>query len=173
MGVFLGRGSEVDVLAISQEMRKAVRMWETVYVIILDPGVNKSNYLNKNNAAFIWHGFARYQPYRKDIPIAQVTNPTTTATSRFQIDFDADGAIPEIKTNWEVWVVPTALAYTATNIEIASYPDPDLSRYQWIVTSALNSSLAWQRTVECITDTKTKFTPQVQANGSGGFEWIP
>lgn len=169
----MGRGAKVDVLAISQEMRKAVRLWETVYVIILDPGQNKSNYANSNNAAFVWHGFARYQPYRKDIPIAQVTNPTTTATSRFQIDFDADGPIPEVRTNWEVWIVPVDIANTVVAAEdaITAYNDPDLSRYQWVVTSALNSSLAWQRTVECITDTKTKFSPKVRANGTGGFEW--
>jgi hypothetical protein len=169
----MGRGAKVDVLAISQEMRKAVRLWETVYVIVLDPGANKAKYLNKDNSAFVWHGFARYQPYRKDIPIAQVTNPTTTATSRFQIDFDADGPIPEIRTNWEVWIVPAPLASSAIGETVSAYPDAEISRYEWVVTSAANSSLAWQRTVECITDTKTRFSPQVEPNGSGGFRWVP
>jgi hypothetical protein len=176
MSVFNGRGSRVDVLAISQEMRQAVRLWETVYVIVLDPGVNDAYFTGKNSAAFKWHGFARYQPYRKDIPIAQVTNPTTTATARFQIDFDADGAIPDIKTNYRVLIIPASQAneILPADGQINEYPDPFITQYVHVVTSAMNSSQAWIRTIETIVDTRTRENFAIRSKADDtGFEWIP
>ena len=174
MSVFDGRGSRVDILGISEEMRQAVRLWESVYCVIINPGANNVNLTTKNNAAFLWHGLARYQPYRKDIPVAQVTNPTTTATARFQIDFGMDGALPDIKTNYHVWIVPVALAnqVLSADEQLAEYPDPFVSQYLHVVTSSMNSSMAWIRTVETILDTKTRASYEIQADGSN-LEWIP
>lgn len=171
MSVFNGRGARVDVLAISQEMRKAVRLWETVYVLIIDPGTNNSYLTGKNNAAFVWHGFARRQPYRREIQIAQVTNPTTQNSVRFQIDFSEDGAIPDIKTNWHVWVVPVDQVLAATGLEINAYPDPYITAYQHVVNASDNSSQAWIRTIETSVDTKIRPNYQVIPDGSGGFQW--
>jgi hypothetical protein len=164
MGAFVGRGANIDPLAVSLEMRKALRPWQTVRVVILDPGANNVNFTAKNASAFKWNGWARYQPYRKDIPIAQVTNPTTTATARFQIDFTEDGAIPDIKTNYIVLIV------TEPGV---TYPDPFITQYVHVVTSSMNSSEAWVRTIETIVDTKTRENFAIQPNGSGGFMWVP
>lgn len=173
MGVFNGRGARIDVLAISMEMRKSVRMWESAYILIIDPGANNINLTSKNNAAFVWHGLARRQPYRREVQVAQVTNPTTTQTVRFQIDFTEDGPIPDIKTNHQVWVVPTALVLSATGEAINEYPDPYITAYQHVVQGADNSSLAWIRTLETTVDTKVRPNYRVEPNGTGGFRWIP
>ncbi len=166
MGVFKGIGAVVDVNAISQEMRQAVRQWESAYVVILDPGANSINLRDKNPAAFKWHGMARVQPYRREVATATTTNPTTNQTVRFQIDFGADGAIPDIKTNWQVVVLPESISGVAV-------PDSFLSVYQHVVRSALNSSLAWIRTIECQVNTEVRPNYQIQSDGAGGWEWTP
>lgn len=140
----------------------SLRPWQTVKIVVLDPGANNVKFTTKDNSSFKWHGMARYQPYRKDIPIAQVTAPTTTATARFQIDFVKDGAIPDIVTNYVVLIVDNG-----------DYPDPYVTQYVHVVTSAMNSSLAWIRTIETIVDTRTRENFAIQDNGSGGYMWVP
>lgn len=164
MGVFDGRGAQINPMAVSLALRDSLRGWQTVRVVILDPGANNVNFTSKNAAAFKWDGWARYQPYRKDIPIAQVTNPTTTATARFQVDFTKDGVIPDIKTNWIVLIV---------NEPGVEYPDPRITGYVHVVTSAMNSSLAWVRTIETIVDTRTRENFAIEPDGSGHFRWVP
>jgi hypothetical protein len=164
MGVYDGRGANIDPYAISIAMRDSLRGWQTVRVVILDPGTNNVNFTSKNAAAFKWDGWARYQPYRKDIPLAQVTNPTTVTTARFQIDFTKDGPLPDIKTNYIVLIVP-APGFT--------YPDPFITQYVHVVTSSMNSSLAWIRTVETVVDTRQRENFAIEPDGTGHFRWIP
>ena len=189
MGVFAGRGGQIDVLSISQEMRKSVRLWETCYVLILNPGVNLVNFKNKSSAAFVWSGRARYQPYRKDIAVPQVTDPTTTATARFQVDFGDDGQLPEIKTGYRVWVVPADKLGTQlfpgetlwplddlfpggeSSTSGLAYPDPYVSLYDHAVTSSMNSSMAWIRTIETIVNTEARPNYNVQYAG-GAWSWV-
>jgi hypothetical protein len=165
MGVFRGTGASVDVMAISAEMAPAVRQWESAYVVIIDPGANNINLRDKNNAAFKWHGMARVQPYRREVATATTTNPTTNQTVRFQIDFGVDGAIPDIKTNWQVVVLPESLS----GIPV---PDPYLSVYQHVVRSAMNSSLAWIRTIECQVNTEVRPNYQIESDGADGWRWV-
>lgn len=168
MGVFRGRGAQIDVMAISQTMRDAVRPWETVPIIILDPGPNGAFQRTKDNAAFKWHGMARRQPYRREVITAQVGNPTTKQSVRFQIDFDKDGPIPVIQTDWRVVVLPESLTGIAT-------PDPHMARYQHVIQAADNSSLAWIRTIECQVNTEqvTHWGNSIRSDGAGGWEWVP
>lgn len=164
MGVFRGRGASVDTIAISQEMRQSVRDWENIYVIIIDPGKDGINLRDKNNAAFVWDGFARVQPYRREVATATTTNPTTNQTIRFQIDFSQDGAIPDIKTGWQVAVLPESLSGVPLN-------DPYLSVYQHVVRSALNSSLAWIRTIECQVNTEARVNYGTAIQGTPETAW--
>lgn len=175
MGVFNGRGASWSPLDISLEMRQSVRPWESAYIVILDPGVNNVNFTGKNNAAFKWDGLARYQPYRKDIPVAQVTNPTTTATARFQVDFSEDGPLPDIRTNYQIVILPVGLANTAlpADEQLDPYPDPYITSYVHVVTSSMNSSLAWIRTIETIVDTRQRANFAIQPDGASGFQWVP
>ncbi len=167
MGVFRGRGAIVDTLAISQEMRKSVRQWESALVAIINPGPNDTWLRDKNNAAFIWSGMARVQPYRREVGTATVTNPTTNQSVRFQIDFSQDGVIPDILTGWQVIVLPESL----TGIEL---PDPYISSYQHVVRSNLNSSQAWIRTIETQVNTERRVNwgAAIETNGSGGWQWV-
>lgn len=187
MGLFTNGG--IDVLAISKEMRKSVRLWQTVYVLVMDPGVQMVNFRTKSPAAFVWSGRARYQPYRKDIAVPQVTDPTTTATARFQVDLQEDGQLPEIKTGYRVWIAPATLLGTQLALGEAlwpeddlfpggesstsslAYPDPHISLYDHVVTSAMNSSLAWQRTIETIVNTEARPNYNIVSNGAGGWVW--
>ncbi len=164
MGVYDGRGARINPEAIREAMSDSLRIWQTVRIVILNPGPNNIYFTSKDSAAFLWHGEARYQPYRKDIPIAQVTNPTTTATARFQVDFTKDGALPDIRTNYIVLIVP---------MPGVVYPDPFITQYVHVVTSAMNSSLAWIRTIETIVDTRQRENFAIQSDGSGGYMWVP
>lgn len=166
MSVWNGRGVGVDVMAISLEMRDAVRQWETCRIAILDPGRSNVNFTNKQPQAFVWTGYARVQEYRREIAVAQVADPTTTASVRFQIDFSKDGAIPLIRTDYQIIVLTEAQGNT-------EQPDPNLSDYVYVVGKALNSSTAWIRTIETITNTQRRNDFQIIADGSGGIKWAP
>lgn len=168
MGVFRGRGSLIDVMAISQEMRQAVRPWETVEIIIVDGGANGINIKNKVPEAILWNGLARRQPYRREVGASVVTNPTNNQSVRFQIDFAADGVIPDIRKDYRIYVLPYSLS---------GYPTPDvhMSQYLHIVSAADNSNLAWIRTVECQVNTEVRVYPEnvFQSDGADGYEWKP
>ena len=155
MGLFVGKNAApIDVMAVSKEMRKGVRLWQSAMVVLIDPNVTGALPL------IIWSGLARVQPYRKDLSQNQVTNPTTTGTVRFQVDFAEDGVIPDVQTNFEVYVLPTALS----GIE---YPDPYISEYAHIITSGMNSSLAWVRTIETTVNTEAKPNYNIVPDGDG------
>lgn len=162
----MGRGAEVDVLAIKNEMRNAVRQWESVHIVVLNPGENGVYLRDKNNSAFIWHGMARLQPYRREVATATITQPTTNQSVRFQVDFSQDGTLPDIRTDYQVVVLPESLTGIVLN-------DPFLPYYQHIVRSALNSSLAWIRTIECQvnTDLRVNYSASITSDGLGGFKW--
>ena len=166
MGVFSGRGAAVDINAISQEMRQSVRMWMGAYVVLINPGPNSVYLRDKNNAAFEWAGLARVQPYRREVATATTTNPTTNQSVRFQVDFGADGVLPDVKTNWQVAVLSPP--------DGTVIPDPYISNYQHVVRSALNSSLAWIRTIECQVNTELRvpYDTSIEPNGSGGWQWV-
>lgn len=168
MGVFMGRGAQIDVMAISAEMRKSVRQWETVEIIIIDPGQNSANIRTKNPTAIKWNGLARRQPYRREVGAAIVTNPTNNQSVRFQIDFDADGVIPDIHKDWQIYVLPQSLSGIAT-------PDNEMDVYLHVVSATDNSSLAWIRTIECQVNTEIRVNPDnvFQSDGAGGYEWKP
>lgn len=168
MGVFRGRGAKIDVMAISLEMREAVSAWFTVYVVVLDPGSNGKFIKDKNPAALIWQGYARVQPYRREVFTATPTQPTTNQSVRFQIDFSKDGAIPDIRSEFQVAVLPVSM----TGNEL---PDPYLPVYQHIVLSTNNSSLAWVRTLETQSNTQVRvnWTTQFEGNTDDGFTWKP
>lgn len=190
MGVYSGRGANVNPYAMSLEMRAVVRPWQTAYILILDPGVNNVNFVNKLSAAFKWHGFARVQPYRREIAVAAPTNPTTTQTVRFQVDFSEDGQIPFLKTGYQIIVVPPELIASALvpgadllpsedllpalfdEFPELEYADPHMTEYVHVVQSSMNSSLAWIRTIETTVNTEVRNTFQIDSDGSGGFQWI-
>lgn len=166
MGVFRGSGADVDPLAISQEMRGAVRLWETCQIVIIDPGVNNVNLSTKSPSAFAWNGLARVQPYRREIGVATPTNPTTTQTVRFQVDFSADGVIPFVKHGFQILVLTEAQGN-------AEQPDPHLTEYVHVINASMNSSLAWIRTYETTVNTEYRNTFAIQSDGAGGIEWTP
>lgn len=167
MGVASGWGSRVDINAISEEMRQAVRLWENAYIVILNPGPNGSLIRTKSPTAILWHGYARVQPYRRENQIAQQTDPVTTQTVRFQVDFSKDGNIPDIKTDYCVWVLPESLSGVAI-------PDPFLSQYRYDVNASMNSSFAWIRTIEAVVNSQIRIDPadNLESDGAGGYQWI-
>lgn len=84
----------------------------------------------------VWVGWARVQPLRTSIFLKRAVDSTTTRTTQFQLlGFPADGDVPSIRAGFEVVVMDGGR-------------DPFLTEYQYYVTGAQNSSMAWQRTVE-------------------------
>lgn len=118
-------------------------MFQTATIVLIDPRITEPL------PVIVWSGLARVQPYRKDLNSPQVGNPTVVGTVRFQVDFTEDGPLPDIGTNFEVFVIPQALSGR-------EYPDPYISEYAHIVTSAMNSSMAWERTIETTVNTEAK-----------------
>lgn len=167
MGVFLGRGADIDFVAIKNEMAPVTHRWQGAYVVILNPGPNLVYLRDKNDAAFVWHGLARMQPYRREVATATVTNPTTNASVRFQVDFSADGAIPDIKTDYQVAVLPESLSGVPLT-------DPFMPFYQHVVRSSMNSSMAWLRTIECQVNTEARmnYAASIQGSPGTGFSWV-
>lgn len=165
MGVFAGRGAQIDVLAISDTMRNSVRQWETCRIVILDPGKNSVNFAQKSDAAFVWTGWARVQPYRREIAVAVPADPTVTQTYRFQVDFTKDGVIPLIRSGYRIIALPESLG----NIP---QPDPQISDYEHVVNSAVNSSLAWQRTIETITNLERRPDYEFGLDDDGNLVWV-
>lgn len=166
MGIFRGRGAEVDFIAIKAAMAPAVRLWEAAYIVILNPGPNGVHLRDKDDAAFIWHGHARVQPYRREVATATTTNPTTNQSVRFQVDFSEDGVIPDIKTDYQVVVLPESLSGIELN-------DPAMPYYQHVVRSALNSSQAWIRTIEAQVNTgvRVQYADSITGDPEAGFTW--
>lgn len=152
MGLFVN--NTIDPMAISQEMRKAVRQFQTTKIVLIDPRITE------DLPVIVWSGMARVQPYRKDLSSPQVANPTVVATVRFQVDFDQDGPLPDIETNFQVYVLPQELSGL-------TYPDVYISEYAHIVTSAMNGSLAWQRTIETTVNTESRPNYNIVRVGDG------
>ncbi len=79
-------------------------------------------------------GWMRVQPMRTDLTIKRAIDNTTTRRVQFwPLDFPKDGLI-DIRPGFEIVV-------------IQCQNDPQLTKYQYVVDGAMNSSLAWNRTI--------------------------
>jgi hypothetical protein len=90
----------------------------------------------------VWSGWARVQPIRNDVNAWRATNPTTTRTVQFWVEFPEDQTI-DIKPGFRICVDP---------LVDGDNNDPWLAEYQYVVMGGLNSTQAWQRTINTQVD---------------------
>jgi hypothetical protein len=90
----------------------------------------------------IWSGYARIQPIRNSVSTWRATNPTTTRIVQFWVEFPEDQTI-DLKPGLRVAV------------ELGGN-DPWLTEYQYTIVGAINSSSAWQRTIDTQTDLENR-----------------
>jgi hypothetical protein len=82
----------------------------------------------------LWSGYARIQPIRNSVSTWRASNPTTTRIVQF----------------WpEDWPDEQAIDLKGGN-------DPWLTQYQYTVIGALNSTQAWQRTIDTQVDLENR-----------------
>ncbi len=143
----ISRSSKIDFAAISEEMADIVQRWFNANVSIVDPEVGDQQWDPVTNAytgsseVVLWSGEARVQPIGVD------SNPTTdyafssAGTRRIRVQVKLDPSRDFIRKGLRVRVTDGGV-------------DADLEDLDFVVTSAVNSSYAWLRTIECEADVK-------------------
>jgi hypothetical protein len=144
MGVFTS--GAINFAAISDEMRFTMLPWMNGTVQIVDPNVENAEwdpFTNEyigGNATVIWQGPARIQHLRNEtMPDVGFSNVSIRGI-RLQVPMDED-----------IGFVRKGLQVIVTD----GGSDPELEQLQFVVTSAINSSYAWGRTIECEVDLKS------------------
>lgn len=110
-----------------------------------------------------WTGWARMQPLRSPLALKRAIDSTETRTVQFQpVEYPSDEsgtALPHIRPGWQVVVMQCEA-------------DPHATEYQYYVMGAMNSSMAWNRTIDCqvnqeaFPDFDTSGWPQPPDSGS-------
>ncbi len=117
------------------------------WIHILDPqletrdmDVNAGTYVVTNTP--IWSGNARIQPIRNTVQTWRASNPTTTRVVQFWVEFPPELEI-DLKPGLRIAV------------EIGGN-NPWLTEYQYVVIGSMNSSHAWQTTIDTQTDLENR-----------------
>jgi len=144
MGTFTG--GSIDFAAISTEMRSTMLPWMNGAIQIVDPNVDEqewnpfTNTYTGGSSTVIWSGPARIQH------LSSETTPTVGYTQtgirgiRIQVPMDT-----------EMGFVRNGLQVIVTD----GGSDPELEQLSYVITSAINSSYAWSRTIEAEVDVKS------------------
>jgi hypothetical protein len=146
MGVFANSG--VNFSDISSEMGKTLLNWMNATVQIIDPNVGDSSWDPFTNAeansepTVLWQGKARIQPVRSG------------AMSSPEVGYSESGIrgiLLQVPMSEELGFVRKGLQV----IVIDGGSDTELEQLQFTISSAINSSYAWIRTIECEVDIKS------------------
>lgn len=132
-----------DVDAWAEFMKPHVQPWfRQAWCAVIDPtqrtetddpitGVTESVQI-----APIYTGWFRVQPIRTNINVKKAIDSTTQRVVQFQtVDFPKDLMLPDLKPGLEIAVM-------------WGKNDPYLELYKYVITGSLNSSMAWQRTID-------------------------
>ncbi|HET7741053.1 MAG TPA: hypothetical protein VFL67_10430, partial [Mycobacterium sp.] len=91
-----------------------------------------------------WSGWARIQPLRNTVSTWRASNPTTTRIVQFWVD-DPETLTIDFK---------PGLRFAVDTVVTSN--DPSLSRYLYVTLGGINSSQAWQRTVDTQVDLENR-----------------
>lgn len=143
MGVFTSGG--LDFAAISTEMRKTMLPWMNATVQIVDPNVGESDWDPFTNTetggepTVIWQGKARIQ----QLTFAQTeVGYDNTSIRRIRLQVPMDAELGFVRKGLQVVVIDGG-------------SDDELEKLQFVVVASINSSYAWNRTIECEVDLKS------------------
>lgn len=138
MGVFQ---TPVDIAGMAREMREAVKLWQTGFVQIILPRIGEVTYVDGEltvpDQTVLWQGPARIQAVRSALNADQGFKYTKITGIRFQVPLDNDAGL--IRAGMQVRVLDGG-------------EDKSLERLQYTVATAVNSTMAWVRTIEAETD---------------------
>lgn len=144
MGVFASGG--INFSAISAEMRSTMLGWFNATIQIVDPNVEEvewdvyTNTQTSGNKTVLWSGPARVQHLRNDSMPTVGFSQTDIRGIRIQLPYDV-----------ELGLIRKGLQVIVTD----GGSDPILEQLGFVVTSSINSSYAWSRTIECEVDLKS------------------
>lgn len=145
MGLY--SGSPIDIKAISESMSKVVEQWFNASIKLVVPNIAQGTYDKWANKVTgqapttLWTGPARIQPLRWPMLTSGQAEQAAFRAIRIQFARDAN-------------ITPAMLVREGLRIRVTNGGEfPDLERGLFVVTSGLNSSYAWNRTVEAQTDT--------------------
>lgn len=144
MGVFASGG--INFSAISDEMRATMQHWFNATIQIVDPNVEDlewdvySNAQTGGTKTVMWSGQARVQHLRNDSMPVVGYSQTDIKGIRIQLPYDA-----------ELGLIRKGLQVIVTD----GGSDPVLEQLGFVITSSINSSYAWNRTIECEVDLKS------------------
>jgi hypothetical protein len=144
MGVFVGGG--LNFAAISAEMGKTILHWMNATIQIVDPNTGESEWDPFTNtetggeATVLWQGPARIQHLSSETLPEVGFSQTSIRGIRLQIPLDPQ--LGFIRKGLQVVVIDGG-------------SDVELEQLQFVITSAIYSSYAWIRTIECEVDVKS------------------
>ena len=145
----MGYVPSMDAAALADSMKQAINLWKNQgFCIIIDPSksITTSNIAagTKSTIQFpLGCGPTRIQSLKRPLNARNQTNDTTTRVIQFWLDFPKDQSLPDVKAGLEIIV---------TN----GGNDPYSANYQYVVTGATNSTIAWQRTVQALSNMETR-----------------
>lgn len=94
----------------------------------------------------IWSGWARVQPLRNTVSTWRATNPTTTRIVQFWPDeFPVEQQIDLAKAGLRIAIEA-----------LGDNNDPWLAEYQYVIVGGINSTQAWQRTLDTQVDLENR-----------------
>jgi hypothetical protein len=144
MGVFTS--GAINFAAISNEMRSTMLPWMNGTVQIVDPNTSESewnpftNEYTGGDSTVLWQGPARIQHLTSEIMPEVGFSQVGIRAIRLQVPMDED--LGFVRKGLQVIVIDGG-------------SDPELEQLQFVITSAINSSYAWGRTIECEVDVKS------------------
>ena len=144
MGAFTS--GSIDFAAISTEMRSTMLPWMNGTVQIVDPNIGEqewnafTNEYSTDTAEVLWQGPARIQHLSAETMPYVGSSQISVRGIRLQVPMDAE--LGFVRKGLQVIVIDGG-------------SDPELEQLQFVVTSSVNSSYAWGKTIECEVDVKS------------------
>lgn len=134
-----------DADGMAEFIRPWLEPWmKQAYAVLVDPTRQFSQYDVDTDEQIVvpyvvWFGDVRVQPLRTDLNSIRSVNDSTTRPVQFWLPFPKDNVVPDVRPGFQFAVTDGG-------------NDPMLTKYMYSVTGSMNSSMAWQRTVNTITD---------------------
>jgi hypothetical protein len=144
MGVFTS--GAINFAAISDEMRSTMLPWMNGTVQIVDPNIGEQEWDPFNNqyegisSEVLWQGPARIQHLKTSSMPYVGFSQIGIRGIRLQVPMDVE--LGFVRKGLQVIVIDGG-------------SDSELEQLQFVITSAVNSSYAWGRTIECEVDIKS------------------
>lgn len=146
----ISSNTPIDFAAIAVEMRGAVARWYNAEVQIIDPNLEdqiwdpETNTYSGNPVVVIYSGKARIQPIGVDRTPTLDFAQAGIRSIRVQVPYDQT-----------IGLIRKGLQVVVTD----GGEDAILEDLQFVVSSAVNSSYGWNRTIECDVDVKSPVVP--------------